>query len=152
MPSLCTRLATAGDLPQAAALFDAYRQFYEQAPDLPAATAFIAARLERGDSVILVAEDGTRQLLGFSQLYPTFCSIEARPIYTLSDLFVTPEGRRRGAGRQLLLAAEAHAGAQGMARMELTTARTNLPAQTLYESLGWRRDEVYHAYNKRVGA
>lgn len=37
--------------------------------------------------------------------------------------------------------------AGGFARMDLTTARTNLPAQALYESLGWRQDQVFLAYN-----
>jgi len=35
-------------------------------------------------------------------------------------------------------------------RMDLTTAKTNHAAQALYESLGWVRDEVFFAYNRRV--
>lgn len=34
--------------------------------------------------------------------------------------------------------------------MDLTTARTNLKARSLYESLRWVRDEVFPAYNRRV--
>ena len=34
--------------------------------------------------------------------------------------------------------------------MELTTARTNTTAQAAYESLGWRRDEVFLAYGKHL--
>jgi len=37
-----------------------------------------------------------------------------------------------------------------MTRMDLTTARTNVTAQTLYESLGWLRDEVYFAYSRTL--
>ncbi|QPF73946.1 GNAT family N-acetyltransferase [Roseateles sp. DAIF2] len=151
--SLRIRRATLQDLTPVAALFDAYRQFYEQPADLALATAFIEARLRHDESVILVAEalEGG-PLLGFCQLYPTFCSVEARPIYSLYDLFVAPAGRRGGVGRSLLLAAEDQARAAGMARMDLTTAKTNRPAQSLYESLAWQRDEVFYAYNRRIDA
>ena len=39
------RLATRGDLPSLAILFDAYRQFYSQSPDLAIATHFLTDRL-----------------------------------------------------------------------------------------------------------
>ncbi len=144
-----TRLASLADLPATAELFDAYRQFYEQAPDLATATAFIRDRLTHQDSVILLAEcEGWP--IGFCQLYPLFCSVEAQPIYSLYDLFVDPQARRTGAGRRLLLAAERHAAEQGKVRMDLTTAKTNHRAQSLYESLGWTRDEVFLTYTRRV--
>jgi len=146
-----TRLATATphDISAVATLFDAYRQFYEQAPNRALAEQFIASRLQNAESVILVAEDAARNMTGFCQLYPTFCSVDAMPIYSLYDLFVVPEHRKTGAGRQLLLAAEEQARQHGKSRMDLTTAKTNLPAQALYESLGWKRDEVFYAYSKR---
>lgn len=147
-----TRIATLADLEVVAPLFDAYRQFYEQAPDLAAARHFIRDRLQRDESVILLAFNDARQAVGFCQLYPIFCSIDARPIYSLSDLFVAPEARRAGTGRALLQAAERHARNTGRTRLELTTARTNKTAQALYESLGWQRDEIYFAYAKRVEA
>jgi ribosomal protein S18 acetylase RimI-like enzyme len=150
-PTLTTRQATLSDTDAIAVLFDAYRQFYAQAPDLPTATAFIGARLQRHESVILVAEAAGR-MLGFCQLYPTFCSVIAQPVFTLYDLFVAPDARQAGVGRALLLAAEHHAASQGFARLDLTTARTNTTAQSLYESLGWVRDEVFFAYNRAVAA
>ncbi|MGA8862326.1 MAG: GNAT family N-acetyltransferase [Gallionella sp.] len=145
-----TRIATLADAETVAALFDAYRQFYEQPADLPLAMKFIHDRLQMDESAILLATDANQTILGFCQLYPTFCSIEAKPIIALYDLFVLPEARRCGAGKALLLAAETYAAQNGYARMDLTTARTNLTAQSLYESLGWVRDEVYHSYSKRV--
>ena len=36
--------------------------------------------------------------------------------------------------------------------MDLTTARTNLPAQALYESLGWEQDQVFLTYNRHLAA
>jgi len=146
---LTTRVASASDIPAVASLFDLYRQFYAQAPDLALAKAFIHERILRNESVILVAE-GQGAIVGFCQLYPTFCSVEAKPIYTLYDLFVAPPARKLGVGRTLLLAAEQQAMQNGFARMDLTTAKTNVPAQTLYESLGWHRDAVFYAYSKMM--
>jgi ribosomal protein S18 acetylase RimI-like enzyme len=133
-----------------ASLFDAYRQFYKQPADLSLARRFIHERLSRDESVLFVAEDETKTIVGFCQLYPTFCSVRAAPTYTLYDLFVIPEARGSGAGRALMLAAEAHGLAAGVARMDLSTARDNTVAQALYESLGWLRDEVFFVYNKRM--
>ena len=144
------RTATLNELEAVASLFDAYRQFYEQAPDLNLATAFIRARMQAAESVILLALDADDQAVGFCQLYPSFCSVEAKPIYVLYDLFVAPQGRRGGTGTALLRAAESTARAHGKARMDLTTAKTNLGAQAAYESLGWVRDEVFFAYSKSV--
>lgn len=138
------------DLGVIASLFNAYRQFYEQAPDLALATRFIRDRIQNNESVILLASNEGQQALGFCQLYPTFCSVEAKPIYSLYDLFVVPEARRSGAGKVLLQAAERHATENGMARMDLTTAKTNKPAQSAYESLGWIRDEIFYAYSKHI--
>ena len=148
MTEISTRPATLDDLDAVASLFDAYRQFYKQAPDLPLARAFIRDRLQRNESVVIVAETGAKVVVGFCQLYPTFCSVQAAPTYTLYDLFVSPEARGTGAGRSLMLAAEAHAASAGVARMDLSTARNNTVAQSLYESLNWVRDEAFFVYNK----
>jgi ribosomal protein S18 acetylase RimI-like enzyme len=151
MNSTAIHTAIPEDAELIAPLFDAYRQFYEQPADAGAALAFITARLERGESVILLARRPDGSALGFCQLYPSFCSVLAAPIYVLYDLFVVPDARRLGEGRALLLAAEAHARATGHARMDLTTARNNLRAQALYESLGWVRDEVFLTYARTLG-
>ncbi len=159
MPTLSVRPAKLADLPLVASLFDSYRQFYEQPPALDAAAAFIRARMENSESTILLAEATTATTiattsgpLGFCQLYPSFCSVEMAPIFVLYDLFVTPAARGAGAGKALLLAAHDHAAAHGAKRLDLTTAKTNHTAQSLYESLGWVRDEVFYAYNLRVKA
>ncbi len=152
MTAITIRRADLADLDALTAMFDAYRRFYEQPADPGLARDFIQQRLQRNESRILLATDGDGQALGFCQLYPSFCSVEAKPIQVLYDLFVRPEARRSGAGRALLVAAHEQAACAGAARLDLTTARTNLAAQALYESLGWVRDEVFLSYNKRVVA
>jgi ribosomal protein S18 acetylase RimI-like enzyme len=150
IPAIYTRIATLQDLDSVATLFDAYRQFYNQEPDLPLATRFISDRMQKNESVIIVAEENDHRILGFCQLYPTYCSVEACSTYNLYDLFVSPHDRKGGTGRLLLMAAEELARMNGKARMDLTTAKMNLTAQSLYESLGWVRDEVFYAYSKHI--
>jgi ribosomal protein S18 acetylase RimI-like enzyme len=152
MSALSIRLAAPADLPAVAALFDAYRQFYEQPADASLALQFIGDRMRNQESVILVAQaaDAAESIVGFCQLYPSFCSVIAQPILTLYDLYVAPQARQTGAGRALMQAAHAHARQNGFARLDLSTARTNHKAQALYESLDWVRDEVFLYYNKTV--
>lgn len=142
---MSVRTAQIDDLPQLAGLFNQYRMFYEQASDLETAHQFLAQRLERQDSRLLVSVQD-QQLAGFSQLYPSFCSIKAEPLYILSDLFVDPRFRQQGHGTRLMQASRQLAETTGRTRLELTTARTNLTAQALYESKGWQRDQVYYGY------
>jgi len=144
------RHATPDDAALLAPLFDAYRQFYALAPDPAAALAWVTDRLRAGDATILLAVDATAGApVGFTQLYPTLCSLSLRPYAILSDLFVVPTARRLGVGRQLLAHAHAVALASGLARLELQTARTNVAAQALYESLGWIRDDTFLVYTWR---
>jgi ribosomal protein S18 acetylase RimI-like enzyme len=159
-PTLAVRRAGLGDLDALAPLFDAYRRFYEQPADLARARVFLQARLERAESVIFVAEIDTGAdsasaragLRGFCQLYPTWCSVAAAPIFVLYDLFVDDRARRGGVGRALMLAAQAWARDAGAARLDLSTAHANTRAQALYESLGWQRDETFRTYSLPLSA
>jgi ribosomal protein S18 acetylase RimI-like enzyme len=147
------RKATVADLDVVAPLYDAYRQFYTQPADLAAARAFIGERIGRGESTVFLAldDDAPRtHALGFTQLYPAFCSVAARPYLVLYDLFVATGARRRGVARLLMERAQQFAAETGAVRLELQTARTNRPAQALYESLGWIRDEQFYTYTRRI--
>ena len=128
-----------------APLFDGYRQFYGQSPNLDGARRFLIERLGRGESVIFAeVEDG--RALGFTQLYPSFSSVSLKPVWILNDLFVAEDARRRGVGARLLRAARDHALRTGAARLVLSTAVTNTPAQALYEWDGWKRDTAFLHY------
>jgi ribosomal protein S18 acetylase RimI-like enzyme len=145
------REARSRDLPALGRLFDEYRQFYKLPTEVERATEYIGARLAAGDSIVLVGADESEQLLGFTQLYPTWCSLLAGPVYVLYDLYVPPRARRRGVARALLEAAADRARRDRKLRMTLSTARTNVNAQALYESLGWERDNEFHVYNLNLG-
>lgn len=128
-------------------LYDQYRQFYEQAADLTGCRAFLADRLGRNESVVFAAQTGENRLVGFTQLYRSWCSVEMRELIYLYDLFVAPDARRSGVGRALMKAAQDYAAKQGAAALKLETARSNKPAQALYEDLGWRRDREFYTYH-----
>ena len=81
------RKAQISDLSQLSELFDLYRIFYRKESDLSAAENFIRTRLEKEDAVIYVAESGD-QLVGFTQLYPSFSSTRMQRMWILNDLYV----------------------------------------------------------------
>lgn len=142
------RRASLSDIEALAVLFDAYRQFYEQASDVALAQDYLRARLTADESIVFVSADAKGALQGFVQLYPTFCSVAAAPILVLYDLFVAATARRGGVGKQLMLAAQAYGREQGAARLELSTALDNLAGQALYEALGWQLDEDFFHYSR----
>jgi ribosomal protein S18 acetylase RimI-like enzyme len=145
-----TGLATAADADRVAPLFDAYRQFYGLPPDLLLCRQYLAERLGRDESVVLLAAEADGTMLGFVQMYPGFSSLAAARTYVLYDLFVDPAARQRGVGRRLMEAAAEEARRRGAVSLVLSTARTNHRAQRLYESLGWVRDEEFYEYNLRL--
>lgn len=145
------RAADADDLEAVAGLFDKYRTFYGRPTDIGLARAFIGDRVLKAESVILVAAASHRELAGFVQLYPSFSSVLAARIWVLNDLFVDHAHRRKGVGRLLLEAARRLGEETGAVRLLLATAISNHPAQALYESLGWARDQEFHHYTLAVG-
>jgi GNAT superfamily N-acetyltransferase len=128
-----------------APLFDAYRQFYQQPPDLAKARQYLLDRLTRNESVIFLAVEGQAGL-GITQLYPSFSSIALKRLWILNDLFVTPAARRRGIAKALLERARQFAVETGATGLMLETAVGNLPAQGLYTELGWQRDTDFYVY------
>jgi len=137
--------ATPADVGEVAPLFDAYRQFYRKPPDQEAARRFLFARLSKGESVLFLARHEGRAV-GFVHLYPAFSSVELRRLWILNDLYVAPEARKLGIGRALMERAHQLAQATRANCLTLETASDNLPAQRLYESLGWKREQEFYRY------
>jgi ribosomal protein S18 acetylase RimI-like enzyme len=134
------RRANAADIDAIAPLFDAYRQFYGQAPDAQRARDWVSERMQRQEAVVLLAEhDGLAR--GFTLLYPMFSSVRTARLWVLNDLFVAPDARRNGIARALLDAAADFARSDGAAAIMLETGRDNAPARALYRGAGWREDE-----------
>ncbi len=87
------------------------------------------------------------QAVGFTQLYPSFSSVSLARVFVRNDLFVAPAAGRLGVGEALLTAAADHARQLSAKRLSLNTDVQNMPAQALYESMGWARDQKFDAYH-----
>ena len=111
--------ATLEQLDEVARLFDLYRQFYEQPADLGKARDYIAARLTNEESTIYLATGDDGRGLGFTQLYASFCSVAAAPIWILYDLYVDADARTTGVGTALMNRARQLAEETGAARIEV---------------------------------
>lgn len=140
--------ASVKDLDQLVPLFDGYRVFYKQTSDLKAAYIFLAERISKNQSTILIAEKEDK-LVGFTQIYPLFSSVSMQPLHLLNDLFVDPNCRGEGIGEKLLEAAKEFAIEQGSKGLNLETHHTN-PAKKLYERLGWVNDQEYLHFEWKV--
>ncbi len=137
--TLSTHRAGPADLDALVPLFDAYRQFYRQPPDLERAREWLRSRLRFGESVVLVAmRDGT--MVGFTQLYPMYSSVRTARTWILNDLFVAAGARRNGAGHALLQAAAQFAREDGALGLSLETTLDNAAARSLYRAAGWNED------------
>src|SRR5690348_4160187 len=118
MAGIAIRFASARDLPRLTTIFDAYRVFYGLTSDPAASAAFLCARLERDESVVLVASaEGDEDIIGFAQLYRAFSSLSLGAVIVLNDLFVEPSARRLGVGGLLVDAAADYAKRVGARRL-----------------------------------
>jgi len=132
-------------------LFNQYRQFYEQESDLGACRDFLAERIVYNQSVIFAARLDGGEIVGLTQLYRSYCSVELKGLIYLYDLFVAPAARRHGVARALMEAARRYGVEQDACRLQLETAVSNMPGQALYEDLGWERDEEFFTYHLALG-
>jgi GNAT superfamily N-acetyltransferase len=69
----------------------------------------------------------------------------------VTGLVVSPDARRSGVGRALLLWAESWARAHGCHEAYLTTNVRREDAHAFYDAAGWERRKTSHVYVRRVG-
>lgn len=142
-------VASSEHLEEVSKLFDRYRVFYQQSSDIASARKFLQARFQKQDSTIFIACD-REHIIGFTQLYPSFSSVSMQPIWILNDLFVEEADRRRGVAHALMKSAENFARETGAIRLTLSTQVTNTVAQSLYESLGYKKNQDFYHYALRL--
>jgi len=141
------RKASVEDAAIVALLFDSYRSFYKQAPDVDAAFNFIKERLQQNESVIFIAfiKDNA---VGFVQLYPIFTSVGMKNAWLLNDLYIHVSSRGKGVATALLDAAKEFAKNTGSKWLMLQTASDNYTAQTLYKKNGWKKEtDVFYRFD-----
>lgn len=127
-------------------LVQEYRVFYRQQPDPERARAYMQQHLERGTSIVFLAERA-REAVGFTQLFPTYSTVHLAPAFILEDLFVDVHLRGSGVATALLQRSVEFARQNGASGMFLETAYDNLTAQRVYERNGWIREGRFYKYN-----
>lgn len=147
---ITTREASIGDLNAVVSLFEKYRSFYQQENNLIGATKFIRSRIENNESTIFIAESNgedtteSKSVVGFMQLYPLFSSTGMKKLWLLNDLFVDENYRKQGIAEQLITAARELAVSTSARGLILETSDSNLPAQALYEKVGFTKSQSVH--------
>jgi ribosomal protein S18 acetylase RimI-like enzyme len=135
------RAADAGDARALGQLLHDFNTEYEEATPGPERLAERLRELLRtGEVTILLAGDGDRPD-GFALLRfrPSFY-VDAAECY-LAELYVVPDKRGQGIGRELMDAVMATARDRGATHIDLNTSEDDVAARALYESLGFTNRE-----------
>lgn len=77
--------------------------------------------------------------VGYAIIFETYSSFRAQPTLYLEDIFILPEFRRGGIGRQLFGACLREARRRGCGRMEWVVLDWNVNAIRFYETIGAAR-------------
>lgn len=143
--------ASLPDVSELTRLFNAYRDFYGEAPAPERALAYIQDRVSSGAGKYFLAWEtpgARREALGFMHLIPYTNTLAMRPIWFLEDLYVAPAERRRGVAAALMRHAEGFARSTGAERLTLATAHDNVQAQRLYARMGYLREEHFWYFHR----
>ena len=131
-------------------LFDLYRQFYKYESNLIESTNYIKDRINNNESTIFIAISDADEAIGFVQLYETFGSLDLGKIIILYDLYVKEDHRKNNIGRQLMIKSHEYAKKINAKRIQLSTAIDNYIGQSLYESLGYVKDDDFYTYDFEI--
>ncbi len=85
----------------------------------------------------MLAEAAGR-IVGVAVFFPTFSTQRGRPGVYVQDLYVAPDLRGQGLGRRLLCAVRAQAAGWGADHLLLMVDRSNAPARSFYDRMGFR--------------
>lgn len=131
-------------------LFDLYRQFYKYESNLIESTNYIKDRINNNESTIFIAISDANEAIGFVQLYETFGSLDLGKIVILYDLYVKEDHRKNNIGRKLMIKSHEYAKKINAKRIQLSTAIDNYIGQSLYESLGYVKDDDFYTYDFEI--
>ncbi len=141
------RAATPADAALIFALIQELAEYEKLSHEVVATEAQIRATLfgERPVSEVLIASlDGTP--VGFALFFPNYSTFLGRPGLYLEDLFVRPEARGVGIGRELLVYLARLAVARGWGRLEWRVLDWNEPSISFYKKLGAEPLEDWTVY------
>jgi GNAT superfamily N-acetyltransferase len=131
--------ATAADVPTILELIKGLAAYERLAHEVVATEADLQAALfgARPFAEVILAKDGDEPV-GFALFFHNYSTFLGRPGLYLEDLFVRPDRRGRGIGRQLLAALARLAVERGCGRLEWSVLDWNAPAIGFYERMGAR--------------
>ena len=123
----------------AALLFDLIVELahYEQLSDAVSGDPEVLRRslFEERAAEALIVEAGD-EAIGYALFFTTFSTFECRPGIWLEDIFVRPEYRRCGIGRELMEHLAALTVKRGHVRLEWCALEWKRPALRFYRKLG----------------
>jgi GNAT superfamily N-acetyltransferase len=120
-----------------AALFSVEEDF---TPNLNAHAKGLELLIDRG-GVVFVARAGT-EIAAMATVQLVASTAEGALSAWIEDVFVLPDYRKRGTGRELICAIEDWAKAQGATRLQLLAEETNHPALSFYDAIGFSRTSL----------
>ncbi len=141
------RPAEAADVPVIADLIRALARFERLEHEVVMTEELLERALfdDRPYAEVVLAEDGGRPV-GFALFFHNFSTFLGRPGIYLEDLFVVPEHRARGIGRDLLVHLARLAVERGCGRLEWAVLDWNQEAIRFYERLGARPNSDWTVY------
>ena len=122
---------------QVAALFDEYRTHYGQPPSPQLTHDWLHGQLA-GYQMTAAAAIRAGQACGFITATVMPASLMLGTAWSIRDLYIAPQCRRRGIARALLQHIVGHARAAGAYRVSLQTEAGNTPALRLYITAGFQ--------------
>ena len=149
------RPAEEGDVPALLSLMRALAEFEGYADRFVVTEATL---IEQGfrrsppDFECLVADAGSRGLVGMLVFYMVPFTFRARPTLYVKELYVADSSRNTGVGDALMRAASAESVRRNCGLMKWQVARWNTHAQRFYERLGASADPEWVDYSLSIEA
>ncbi|WP_245891914.1 MULTISPECIES: aminoglycoside 6'-N-acetyltransferase [Devosia] len=110
---------------------------------------------DAGDTVNLIARDGSGHALGFAEAslrrdYVNGC--QTTPVAFLEGIYVVPEARGRGVAKALVAAVEDWARASGVSELGSDAAPDNMASLKMHHALGFEETQRVVFFRKLLGA
>lgn len=128
-------------------LFDQYMVFYKQPSAPQKYKKYLNERLSNNEATVFIAYNAANAPVGFVLNYHSFSSVSLGKVVVLNDLFVMSTHRKQGIANDLIECSIELAKRTGAIRVDLSTAKDNYVAQSLYEKVGFVQSSGYFSYN-----